>query len=158
MDAHTDLLDKYRLDTDWTYIGSGQNGSAYRKGSTVVKVTTDEVELEHAKIVEDKKYPSLNPISNVEVHNPQLGTYHTPLLTPIPSQAKSNINKYAQKITKYIETGEEDLIEGLLPSLQKFFKQVRIDFKKAGIPLDETDIQGDNVMVDASDKLKMIDY
>jgi hypothetical protein len=27
MDAYTDLLDKYRFDPEWTYVGRGQNGS-----------------------------------------------------------------------------------------------------------------------------------
>lgn len=158
MDAYTDLLDKYRFDKEWTYVGRGQNGSVYRKGDVTVKVTTDEVELEHAKQAEGKTFPSLNPVSNVEIHSPDLGTYEAPYLSPVPSQVKDAINNNHQEITEYIETKDDSLLKGLPTLLQKFFKQVRIDFQKAGIPLDETDIQGDNVMVDAKGKLKMIDY
>jgi hypothetical protein len=158
MDAYTDLLDKYRFDPEWTYVGRGQNGSVYRKGDITIKITTDEVELEHAKQAEGKTFSSLNPISNVEVHSPNLGTYQSPFLSPVPSQVKDAINKKHQEITEYIETKDESLLEGLPTLLQKFYKQVRIDFQKAGIPLDETDIQGDNVMVDSKGKLKMIDY
>jgi hypothetical protein len=158
MDPYTDLLDKYRFDPEWTYVGHGQNGSVYRKGDIVIKVTTDEVELEHAQKAEGKTFPSLNPISNVEIHSPNLGTYQTPHLSPVPSQIKDAINKKHQEITEYIEVKDDSLLEGLPTLLQKFFKQVRIDFQKAGIPLDETDIQGDNVMVDSKGKLKLIDY
>lgn len=158
MDAYTDLLDKYRFDQEWIYVGRGQNGSVYRKGDVAIKITTDEVELEHAKKIEGKTFPSLNPISNVEVHSPDLGTYTTPFLSTVPSQVKGAIDKYAKEITEYIETKDDSLLQGLPSLLQKFFKQVRIDFQKAGIPLDETDIQGDNVMVDSKGKLKLIDY
>ena len=158
MDPYTDLLDKYRFDPEWTYVGSGQNGSVYKKGDITIKVTTDEVELEHAQKAEGKVLPSLNPISNVEIHSPDLGTYNAPLLSPVPPQVKSAINKYVKEITEYIVVKDDTLLQGLPSSLQKFFKQVRIDFQKAGLPLDETDIQGDNVMVDAKGKLKLIDY
>ena len=158
MDPYVDLLDKYRFDPEWTYVGHGQNGSVYKKGDVTIKVTTDEVELEHAQKTEGKVFPSLNPIANVEIHSPDLGTYTAPLLSPVPSQVKNAINKYVQEITEYIEVKDDSLLQGLPTQLQKFFKQVRIDFQKAGIPLDETDIQGDNVMVDAKGKLKLIDY
>ena len=158
MDAYTDLLDKYRFDPEWTYVGRGQNGSVYQKGDIIIKITTDEVELEHAQKAEGKVYPSLNPISNVEVHSPNLGTYTTPYLSPVPPQVKNAIDKYFHEITEYIETKDDSLLKRLPTLLQKFFKQVRIDFQKAGIPLDETDIQGDNVMVDSKGKLKLIDY
>ena len=62
------------------------------------------------------------------------------------------------EITEYIEVKDDSLLQGLPPLLQKFFQQVRRDLQKAGIPLDETDIQGDNVMVDSKGKLKLIDY
>lgn len=158
MDAYTDLLDKYRLDPEWKFLGRGQNGSVYGKDGVAVKITTDEVELEHAKEAENKKLSSLTPITNVEIHSPDLGTYQMPIMKPIPEEAKNAINKYNQEITEFLETREEDLIQGLPKSLQKFFQQVRRDFLSAGIPLDETDIQGDNVMVDPSGKLKLIDY
>ena len=158
MDAYTDLLDKYRFDTEWTYVGHGQNGSVYHKGDIAIKVTTDEVELEHAKKAEGKTFPSLNPISNVEIHSPDLGTYNSPFLSPVPNQVRDAINKYAKEITEYIEVKDDSLLDGLPTLLQKFFKQVRTDLQKAGIPLDETDIQGDNVMVDSNSKLKLIDY
>ena len=67
MDAYTDLLDKYRLDPEWKFLGRGQNGSVYGKDGVAVKITTDEVELEHAKEAENKKLSSLTPITNVEI-------------------------------------------------------------------------------------------
>ena len=158
MDAYTDLLDKYRFDQDWTYVGRGQNGSVYRKGEEVIKITTDEVELEHAEKVNGKKFNSLTPIYDLGIHTPNLGTYKMPNMQPAPPQVKSAIDKKYLEITEYIETKDESLLDGLPEQLKKFFKQVRIDFQRAGIPLDETDIQGDNVMVDASGKIKLIDY
>lgn len=158
MDAYTDLLDKYRFNTEWTYVGSGQNGTVYKKGNGVIKITTDEVELQHAQKVEGKQYPSLAPISDLDIKEENLGTYKMPLLKPVPSTVKSSVDKSYLEITKFIESGDQSEIDNLTPSLQKFFHQVRKDFQSSGIPLDETDIQGDNIMVDSKDKLKLIDY
>jgi len=158
MDGYTDLVDKYRFDSEWNFVGRGQNGSVYHKGDVTVKITTDEVELEHAEKAEGKSFPSLNPVSNVKIHSPNLGTYEAPYLSPVPSQVKDAINKYAREITEYIEVKDDSHLQGLPPLLQKVFQQVRRDLQKAGIPLDETDIQGDNVMVDSKGKLKLIDY
>ena len=158
MDAYTDLLDKYRFDPEWTYVGRGQNGSVYQKGNEVIKITTDEVELEHAQKVDGKSYPSLSPIYDLDIVEDGLGTYKMPLLKPVPSTVKSSVDKSNQEITRFIESGDQSEIDNLTPSLQKFFQQVRKDFQSSGIPLDETDIQGDNMMVDSKDKLKLIDY
>ena len=158
MDAYTDLLDKYRFDPDWIYVGRGQNGSVYKKGNEVVIVTTDEVELEHAQKVEGKDYPSLSPIYDLDIVEDGLGTYKMPLLKPVPSTVKSSVDKSNQEITRFIESGDQSEIDNLTPSLQKLFQQVRKDFQSSGIPLDETDIQGDNMMVDSNNKLKLIDY
>jgi len=158
MDSYTDLLDKYRFDSNWTYVGRGQNGSVYKKGDEVIKITTDEVEIEHAQKVDGKQYPSLTPIYDLDIKEESLGTYKMPIMKPVPSTVKSSIDKSYQEITRFIESGDQSEIDNLTPSLQKFFQQVRKDFQSSGIPLDETDIQGDNVMVDSKDKLKLIDY
>ena len=158
MDLYTDLLDKYRFDPDWIYVGRGQNGSVYKKGDEVIKITTDEVELEHAQKVEGKSYTSLSPIHHLDIVEDGLGTYKMPLLKPVPSTVKSSVDKSYLEITRFIESGDQSEIDNLTPSLQKFFQQVRKDFQSSGIPLDETDIQGDNIMVDSKDKLKLIDY
>ncbi len=158
MDSYTDLLDNYRFDPDWIYVGRGQNGSVYKKGDEVIKITTDEVELEHAQKVEGKSYPSLSPIHHLDIVEDGLGTYKMPLLKPVPSTIKSSVDKSYLEITRFIKSGDQSEIDNLTPSLQKFFQQVRKDFQSSGIPLDETDIQGDNIMVDSKDKLKLIDY
>lgn len=158
MDSYSDLLDKYRFDPEWDFVGRGQNGSVYKKGNVAIKITTDEVELEHAEMAEDYNKPSLAPISNVNIIHQSLGTYEMPVLKSIPGTAEDTINKYHREITEYIETGDSSVIASLPKALQKFFSQVRKDFQSIGIPLDETDIQGANVMQDSRGNLKLIDY
>jgi hypothetical protein len=99
MDDYTDLLDKYRFNTEWTYVGGGQNGTVYKKGNEVIKITTDEVELEHAQKVEGKQYPSLTPIFDLDIKEENLGTYKMPLLKPVPSTVKSSVDKSYLEIT-----------------------------------------------------------
>lgn len=157
---YSKLIDRYRLSKDWKHVGSGGYGAAYAKGNEVVKVTTDEYELQHAKKVEGKNFKSLAPIYDVEFVKPDLGTYKMPLLKPLPGDIASKVDSAVREIESYLETGDEKaLIRSSAPgSIKRFFMQVRRDFIKAGIPLDEHDISGDNIMVAPDGTLKLIDY
>ena len=112
-----------------TYIGSGDYGSAYLLDGKVHKVTTDEVELEHALILNKKKTNNFVYIYSVEVINTKLGIVVMEVLGKL----------------------KEDIPE-------EFVEATQIEAARLGIDPDELDFVGDNIMVHPrSGKLKMID-
>lgn len=111
------------------YIGSGDYGSAYLLNGKVYKVTTDEVELEHALILKGKKTNNFVYIFDVKVLEPKLGIIEMEVLGDfkgeVPEEFQDRTEKEAQRL---------------------------------GIDPDELDFIGDNVMVHPkTGKLKMID-
>jgi hypothetical protein len=167
MDDYSRLVDKYRNDPEWKFIDRGQNGSVYKKGDEAIKITTDSVELEHAQILNGKVFPSLVPIYDLQIIKPNLGTFKMPTLKPVPGKTADIVDAFVGHAGNYIESGDENDFDGEINingkvtkfpnTLKKFFRQVRKDFQKAGIPLDEFDIHGANVMLDSNDNLKLID-
>ena len=110
------------------FLGSGDYGSVYQVGDVVKKVTSDEVELEHAEILKGKTTKYFVPILDVEIINPKLGIITMPDMEPF--------------------TGEisEDFIERL-----------EQESEQLGIDPDELDIRPDNFMLDRKGNLKMTD-
>lgn len=121
------LIDKIK-EEGGIFLGSGDYGSVYQVGDVVKKVTSDEVELEHAEILKGKSTKYFVPILDVETINPKLGIITMPDMEPF--------------------TGEisEDFIEGLEQESQQL-----------GIDPDELDIRPDNFMLDRKGNLKMTD-
>ena len=112
-----------------TYIGSGDYGSVYLLDGKVHKVTTDEVELEHALILNKKKTNNFVYIYSVEVINTKLGIVVMEVLGKL----------------------KEDIPE-------EFVEATQTEAARLGIDPDELDFVGDNIMVHPrSGKLKMID-
>ena len=117
------------VDLGGKYIGAGDYGSAYLLNGKIYKVTTDEVELEHAEILKGKKTNNFVYIYDVKVLDPKLGIIEMEVL------------------------GE---YKGEVPD--KFKEQTKSEAQRFGIDPDELDFVGDNVMVDPkSGRLKMID-
>jgi hypothetical protein len=111
------------------FIGKGDYGSAYLLNGKVYKVTTDEVELEHAEILKGKKTNNFVHIYDVKVLEPKLGIIEMEVL------------------------GE---FKGEVP--EEFVDTTKAEAEKFGIDPDELDFVGDNIMVHPkSGKLKMID-
>ena len=111
------------------YIGSGDYGSAYLLNGKVYKVTTDEVELEHAEILKGKKTNNFVYIYDVKVLEPKLGIIEMEVL------------------------GE---FKGDIP--EEFIQKTESEAQRFGIDPDELDFRPDNVMVHPkSGNLKMID-
>ena len=111
------------------FKGKGDYGSAYLLNGKIYKVTTDEVELEHAAILKGKKTKNFVYIYDVEVLEPKLGIVVM-----------------------------EDLVEfkGAVP--QEFVEATKAEAERFGIDPDELDFVGDNIMVHPkSVTLKMID-
>lgn len=121
-------VDKIK-DLGGTYIGSGDYGSVFLLNGKAVKVTTDEVELEHAQILKGKKTNNFVYIYEVKVLNPKLGIIEMEVL-----------GKFKGEIP-------EEFIDAAEAEAQRF-----------GIDPDELDFIGDNVMMNPkTGKLKMID-
>lgn len=114
----------------------GDYGSAYLLNGRAVKVTTDEVELEHAEILrkkkkkrkEEKDIENFVHIFEVDVITPKLGIITMEALLPY---------------------------EGKIP--QDFIDRLEAEAKQLGIDPDELDIRPGNIMVDREGNLKMID-
>lgn len=116
------------IDQGGEFLGSGDYGSVYLVGDVVKKVTSDEVEIEHAEILKGKQTEYFVPIIDVEVVNPKLAIITMPNMEPF--------------------TGEipEEFIEGLEQEAEQL-----------GIDPEELDIRPDNFMKDQSGNLKMTD-
>lgn len=110
------------------YLGSGDYGSAYLLNGRVYKVTTDEIELEHAKVLKGKKTNHFAKIYDVKVINPKLGIIQMEVL----GEYKGDI--------------PEEWIEG-----------VEREASAVGINPEELDIRPSNVMVNQKKHLKLVD-
>lgn len=110
------------------FLGSGDYGSVYQVGDVVKKVTSDEVELEHAEILKRKSTKYFVPILDVEIVNPKLGIITMPNMKPSVK-----------------EIPEEFLIN------------LKDEAEQLGIDPDELDIRPDNFMLDRKGNLKMTD-
>jgi hypothetical protein len=116
------------LDQGGKHLGSGDYGSAYLLNGRVYKVTTDEIELEHAEALKGKKTNNFARIYDVEVINPKLGIIQMEVL----GEFKGNI--------------PEEWINAVEKEAQQY-----------GIDPDELDIRPSNVMVNQKKHLKLVD-
>ena len=121
-------IDKIQ-DQGGKYLGSGDYGSVYLLNGRAVKVTTDEIELDHAEILKGKKTNNFVYIYDVKVLEPKLGIIEMEVL----GKFKGDI--------------PEEFVDATKAEAQRF-----------GIDPDELDFVGDNIMVHPkSGNLKMID-
>jgi hypothetical protein len=116
------------IDQGGEYLGAGDYGSVYLVGDVVKKVTSDEVEIEHAQILKGKKTKYFVPILDIEVINPKLAVITMPNMKPF--------------------TGE-------IP--EEFITKLEQEAENLGIDPEELDIRPDNFMTDSSGNLKMTD-
>lgn len=116
-------------DEGGVYLGSGDYGSVYLLNGRAVKVTTDEVEIEHAEILKGKKTNNFVKIHNVEVLNPKLAIITMDNMAP----------------------NKDEISDEFLDNLEREAEQL-------GIDPEELDIRPDNFMKDInSGKIKMTD-
>jgi len=116
------------LDQGGTYKGKGQYGSVYLLKGKAVKVTTDEVELEHAQMLKGKNTQNFTHVFDVEVLGRKLGIITMDVLFPY---------------------------DGEIP--QDFIDSLEQEAQQLGIDPEELDIRPSNIMIDAKGHLKMID-
>jgi hypothetical protein len=110
------------------HLGSGDYGSAYLLNGRVYKVTTDEIELEHAELLKGKKTNNFAKIYDVEVINPKLGIIQMEVL------------------------GE---FKGEIP--EEWVEAVNREAEQHGINPEELDIRPSNIMVNQKNHLKLVD-
>ncbi len=121
-------IDKIQ-DQGGKYIGSGDYGSVYLLNGRAVKVTTDEVEIEHAEILKGKKTNNFVFIYDVKKLDTKLGIITMEVM------------------------GE---YKGEIPN--EFIDALEKESSNLGIDPDELDLRPDNFMVHPkSGKLKMTD-
>ena len=121
-------IDKIQ-DQGGKYLGSGDYGPVYLLNGKAVKVTTDEVEIEHAEILKGKKTNNFVFIYDVEKLDTKLGIITMEVM------------------------GE---YKGEVPN--EFIEALEKESTNLGIDPDELDIRPDNFMVHPkSGKLKMTD-
>jgi len=126
--AFNKQIDKIQ-DRGGKYLGSGDYGSVYLLDGKAVKVTTDEVELDHAELLKGKKTNNFVFIYDVSRLGDKLGV----ITMDVMGEFKGEI--------------PEDFIDAL-----------EAEAKRLGIPSDELDIRPDNFMINPkSGKLKMTD-
>lgn len=116
------------IDQGGEFLGSGDYGSVYLVGDVVKKVTSDEVEIEHAQILKGKKTEYFVPILDVEVVNPKLAIITMPNM---------------------------EVFTGEIP--EEFITKLEQEAESLGIDPEELDIRPDNFMKDSSGNLKMTD-
>lgn len=110
------------------YIGSGDYGAAYLLNGRIYKVTTDQLELEHAKKLKRKKTNNFAYIYDVEVLKPNLGIIQMEVLGEFKEEVP---DEFADAVEKEAE--------------------------RFGIDPDELDIRPSNVMVRQDGGLRLVD-
>jgi hypothetical protein len=120
-------VDKIK-DLGGKYLGSGDYGAAYLLNGRVYKVTTDEIELEHAHKLKGKKTNNFAHIYDAESITPKLGIIQMEVL------------------------GE---FKGEIP--EEWVEAVEAEAKRMGIKPDELDIRPSNIMVNQKNHLKLVD-
>ena len=122
------IIDKIK-DKGGKYLGAGDYGAVYLLGGRAVKVTTDEIEIEHALKLVGKKTKYFVHIHDVKEMNPKLGVITMDIMAPH---------------------------RGEIP--EEFLDALENEAKKLGIDPDELDIRPDNFMEDPSTgKIRMTD-
>jgi len=121
-------IDKIQ-DQGGKYLGSGDYGSVYLLKGRAVKVTTDEIELDHAEKLKGKKTNNFVYIYDVDRLQDKLGI----ITMEVMGEYKGEISN-------------------------EFIDALEKEAKRYGIPPDELDIRPDNFMIHPkSGKLKMTD-
>ena len=116
------------LDKNAKYIGSGDYGAAYLLNGKIFKVTTDEIELEHAQILKGKETKNFAFIFDVEIISKKLGIIQMEVL-----------GEYNKEIP------------------DEWIRETEKEAASLGIDPDELDIRPSNVMINNENKLKLVD-
>lgn len=120
-----------------TVVGSGDYGTVVVIGNKAYKVTTDEVELEHAEILKGKNTKHFAKIYDLKVLNPKLGVIVMDNLDRLPED-----RKIPQEFIEGLEEEAEDL---------------GIDPEELDIWVNGNKTKRDNFMLDSRGNIRMVD-
>lgn len=124
------LVDKVKKETKGRVLGAGDYGVVIEKDKDrVIKITTDEVELEHAEKLVGKPVKYFTTIYKVTKENDSLGVIEMENLEEVD-----------------LDEIPEDFIENLEAEAEKY-----------GIDPDELDYRPENIMQTVQGDLKMVD-
>lgn len=119
-------------------IGTGDYGNVYELDGKVVKVTTDETELEHAEILKNRTTKHFVKILDVEVIKNSLG-----IIT------MENLDRLSP---------EDEITEDFIEELQQEAESLGIDPDELDIWVRGENIKRDNFMKDlTTGQIKMVD-
>ena len=119
-------------------IGTGDYGNVYELDGKVVKVTTDETELEHAEILKNKTTKHFVKILDVEVIKNSLG-----IIT------MENLDRLSL---------EDEITEDFIEELQQEAESLGVDPDELDLWIRGENIKRDNFMKDpATGQIKMVD-
>lgn len=119
-------------------IGTGDYGNVYELDGKVVKVTTDETELEHAEILKNKTTKHFVKILDVEVIKNSLG-----IIT------MENLDRLSP---------EDEITEDFIEELQQEAESLGVDPDELDLWVRGENIKRDNFMKDpATGQIKMVD-
>lgn len=120
------------------FIGSGDYGKVYQVGDKVMKVTTDETELEHAQILKGKTTKNFVNILDVEVIKDNLGIITMENMDTLDSS--------------------DEIDERYLEDLQSEAESLGIDSDELDMWVNGDNIKRDNFMKDPiTGNIKMVD-
>jgi hypothetical protein len=127
---YTTLVDKVKQETGGEVIGYGDYGVVIEKNkNTVIKVTTDSIELEHAEKLKNKPVKYFAKIYKVITYGPALGV---------------------------IEMENLEELEGEIPP-PSFKVNLELEAIKYGIDPEELDYRMSNIMKTLDGRFKMVD-
>ena len=119
-------------------IGTGDYGNVYELDGRVVKVTTDETELEHAEILKNKTTKHFVKILDVEVIKNSLG-----IIT------MENLDRLSP---------EDEITEDFIEELQQEAESLGVDPDELDLWVRGENIKRDNFMKDpTTGQIKMVD-
>jgi hypothetical protein len=119
-------------------LGTGDYGVALELQGRVFKVTTDEVELEHAEILVGQNTQYFAKIYNVDIYGPKLGVIEMENLDPL--------------------SATDEVTEAFISELEKEANSLGIDSDELDIRVNGYQIKYDNFMKDPkTGSIKMID-
>ena len=120
------------------FIGSGDYGKVYQVGDEVMKVTTDETELEHAQILKGKTTRNFVNILEVEIIKDNLGIITMENMDTLDSS--------------------DEIDEQYLEDLQSEAESLGIDPDELDMWVSGDNIKRDNFMKDPiTGRIKMVD-
>lgn len=119
-------------------VGSGDYGVVLELGDKAYKITTDEVELEHAQLLKGKKTKYFVHVFDVALKNPKLGIIAMENLNPL--------------------SASDEVSESFIEKLEAEAESLGIDPEELDIRIQGDKIKRDNFMKDPkTGSLKMVD-